>query len=217
MIDVLVDAGFTVQQCCRVLNVSSQGYYDYRRRPISPTMMRREWLTAIIREVHVASRGTYGSRRVHAELTKGRGIEASVNLVGILMHNAGIAGLPSPAKIKRIKGIPTSDDLVERTFARSALDELWVSDITEHRTRKGKVYCCCVMDTCSRRIVGWSTDFVQASARRECPRHGDQAAQGSPRRHCPRGSRGPVHLVVLHRAGEVSRADALLRLGRRRV
>ena len=158
MIDTLVDAGFTVQQCCRVLQVSSQGYYEYRRRPMSPTRMRREWLTALIREVHVASRGTYGSRRVHTELTTGRGIEVSVNLVGILMHNAGIAGLPGPAKVKRIKGVPTSDDLVERKFARSELDELWVSDITEHRTREGKVFCCCVMDTCSRRIVGWSID-----------------------------------------------------------
>jgi transposase InsO family protein len=41
------------------------------------------------------------------------------------------------------------------------LDELWVSDITEHPTREGKVYCCCVLDTCSRRIVGWSIDSVQ--------------------------------------------------------
>ena len=163
MIDTLVDAGFTVQQCCRVLGVSSQGYYDYRRRPMSPTMMRREWLTALIREVHVASRGTHGSRRVHAELTKARGVEVSVNLVGILMHNAGIAGLPGPAKIKRIKGIPTSEDLAERKFARGALDELWFTDITEHRTREGKVFCCCVMDTCSRRIVGWSIDTIQDS------------------------------------------------------
>ena len=102
MIDVLVGAGFTVQQCCRVLNVSSQGYYAYRNCPMSPTKMQRECLAALIREVHVASRGTYGSRRVHAELTKGRGIEVSVNLVGILMNNAGIAGLPGPAKVKRI-------------------------------------------------------------------------------------------------------------------
>jgi putative transposase len=50
---------------------------------------------------------------------------------------------------------------VERKFARSALDELWVTDITEHRTREGKVYCCAVMDTCSRRIIGWSIDSVQ--------------------------------------------------------
>ena len=43
----------------------------------------------------------------------------------------------------------------------SALDELWVTDITEHRMREGKVYCCGVMDTCSRRIVGWSIDSIQ--------------------------------------------------------
>jgi transposase InsO family protein len=77
------------------------------------------------------------------------------------MHDAGVAGLPGPAKVRRIKGTPTSDDLVERKFARSTLDELWVTDITEHRTREGKVYCCGVMDTCSRRIVGWSIDSVQ--------------------------------------------------------
>ena len=147
MIDQLVAAGFSVKQCCRVLGVSSAGYYMYRKRPLSPTKMRREWLTALIKEVHAESRGTYGARRVHAELTKGRGIHVSANLVAILMHNAGIAGLPGPAKTKRVKGRPTSDDLVKRQFTRSDTDELWVSDITEHPTREGKVYCCCVLDT----------------------------------------------------------------------
>ena len=161
MIDTLTDAGFSVSRCCAVLGVSSQGYYSYRRRPLSPTKMRREWLTALIREVHVDSRGTYGARRVHAELRMERGIRVSLNLVTLLMHNAGIAGLPGPAKIRRIKGTPSAEDLVERKFARFDLDELWVTDITEHRTREGKVYCCAVMDTCSRRIVGWSIDTVQ--------------------------------------------------------
>jgi transposase InsO family protein len=161
VIDVLVDAGFPVRTCCKILGVSSQGYSRYRRRPMSKTMMRREWLTALIREIHADSRGTYGARRVHAELTIGRGISVSCRTVTVLMHNAGIAGLPGPAKVKRIKGTPTADDLVDRKFARSELDELWVTDITEHKTREGKLYCCCVMDTCSRRIVGWSIDSVQ--------------------------------------------------------
>jgi len=161
VIDVLVGTGFSVQRCCRVLGVSSQGYYADRRRPLSPTKMRREWLVALIREVHADSRGTYGARRVHAELIGARGIQVSLGLVTTLMHDAGIAGLPGPAKVKQIKGTPTSEDLVERKFARSALDELWVTDITEHRTSEGKVYCCGVMDTCSRRIVGWSIDSVQ--------------------------------------------------------
>jgi putative transposase len=52
---------------------------------------------------------------------------------------------------------------VNRQFGRNELNELWVTDITEHPTREGKVYCCCALDTCSRRIVGWSIDTVQDS------------------------------------------------------
>lgn len=163
MIDSLVDAGFTPKRACLVLGVSRQGYYKYRSRPMSATMMRRQWLTALITDVHAQSRGTYGSRRVHAELVQGRGVAVSQRLVWQLMHDAGIHGLPGPAKARRSKGIPTSDDLVERRFARARLNELWVSDITEHPTREGKVFCCAVMDTCSRRIVGWSIDSVQDS------------------------------------------------------
>ena len=73
-IDVLVWDGYRVKQCTRVLGVSSQGYYKYRLRPLAPTKMRREWLTGIIRDIHVASRGTYGCRRVHAELRMRRAI-----------------------------------------------------------------------------------------------------------------------------------------------
>ena len=124
MIDALVDSGVTTKRVCHVLDVSRKGYDRYRRRPMSPTMLRREWLTASIRQVHADSCGTYGSRRVRAELVQGHGIGVSERLVWLLMHNAGIHGLPGSAKTKRVKGIPTSDDLVERRFARSRLSEL---------------------------------------------------------------------------------------------
>jgi putative transposase len=51
---------------------------------------------------------------------------------------------------------PTSDDLVDRRFRRGGPNELWVTDITEHPTREGKVYCAVVLDAFSRRVVGWS-------------------------------------------------------------
>lgn len=161
MIDALVDAGYPVKVSCRVLGVSSPGYYQYKNRPMAPTKMRRQWLTGLIREVHDASRKTYGSRRVHAELTRGMGIVVSVNLVGELMRLAGIAGLPGQVKVKRLKSVATADDLVHRKFHRLSPNELWVTDITEHPTREGKIYCCAVMDTFSRKIVGWSIDNCQ--------------------------------------------------------
>lgn len=161
MIDVLADTGFPVNTCCRVLGVSRQGYYRYKRRPTSATQLRREWLTGLINEVHIASRGTYGYRRVHAELTLGMGLTCSSRLISVLMTNAGIRGLPGPKRIARLRGVATADDLVNRKFHRLAANELWVTDITEHPTKEGKVYCAAVLDAYSRRIVGWAIDSRQ--------------------------------------------------------
>ena len=60
--------------------------------------------------------------------------------------------------------VATSPDLVCRNFARDAPNQLWLTDITEHPTREGKVYCCVVLDAHSRRVVGWSIDNHQASS-----------------------------------------------------
>ncbi len=140
MIDALVETGLRAKLCCRLLGISSPGYYKYKKRPMSPTQMRRQWLTGLIREVHAASRQTYGSRRVHAELTLGMGVRVSERLVAVLMSQARIAGLPGPAKVKRLHGVATADDLVHRKFHRLSPNELWVTDITEHPTREGKVF-----------------------------------------------------------------------------
>lgn len=161
MIDRLSDAGIPVDNSCQTLGVSRQGYYRYKRRPTSKTELRRQWLTGLIREVHVASRGTYGYRRIHAELTMAMGVTVSARLVSVLMTQAGIYGLPGPTRIKRLRGVVTSDDLVNRKFHRLHPNELWVTDITEHPTREGKVYCAAVLDAFSRRIVGWSIDSRQ--------------------------------------------------------
>jgi transposase InsO family protein len=65
--------------------------------------------------------------------------------------------------VKRLKGVATADDLVNRKFHRLNLNELWVTDITEHPTREGKVFCAAVLDACSRKIVGWAIDSKQDS------------------------------------------------------
>ncbi len=52
---------------------------------------------------------------------------------------------------------------MNRGFARSEPNRLWLKDITEHRTREGKVYCAVVLDAFSRRVVGWSIDSSQTA------------------------------------------------------
>lgn len=161
MIDRLADAGIPIDRCCRVLGVARQHYYRHKRKPMTPSELRRQWLTGLIREVHVTSRGTYGYRRVHAELTMAMGVSVSDRTVFKLMRLAGIYGLPGPVRTKRLRGVVTADDLVNRKFARARPNELWVTDITQHRTREGWVYCAAVLDAYSRRIIGWSIDSKQ--------------------------------------------------------
>lgn len=150
--------GLPVQTSCRVLGISVSGYFQRRKRAPSARAVRHAWLTDVIRQVHVDSRGTYGARRVHAELTMGHGVAVGHNAVELLMRRAGLQGITGRPRFRRVANVATSSDLVTREFGRSHANELWVTDITEHPTREGKVYCCVVLDAWSRRVVGWSID-----------------------------------------------------------
>jgi transposase InsO family protein len=164
VIKSLTGQGINVQQACLTLSVSQSGYYAWQDRPDSPTTLRRIWLAGEIADVHKASGGTYGALRVTAELRYGREITVGHNAVGDIMRQLGLKGLPTRrlprgAKVSKI----TSLDLVGRVFRRDRPNELWVTDITVHPTREGKVYCAVVLDTFSRRVVGWAIDSTQTT------------------------------------------------------
>ncbi|MFI1517806.1 IS3 family transposase [Kitasatospora cineracea] len=160
----MASEGLPVQLASRVLGVSESGFYAWRGRAPSVRSVRHAWLTDVIQAVHSASHGVYGSRRIHAELRLGRGIHVSHGAVELLMQRAGIKGLPGNRRRRPRHEAPTPADLVDRQFTRSSRDQLWVTDITEHPTREGKVYCAVVLDTFSRRVVGWSIDSTQTAA-----------------------------------------------------
>ncbi|WP_031470472.1 IS3 family transposase [Sciscionella sediminilitoris] len=153
-----------VEVACRVLAVSVSGYYAWLSRRPPAQAIRRAWLTDVITEVHQQSRGTYGSRRVHAELRLGRGIVVGHGAVEMLMRRAGLAGVSGRRGWRRAKPDQIAADLVDRDFARARPNQLWVTDITEHSTREGKVFCAVVLDVFSRRVVGWSIDASPTAA-----------------------------------------------------
>ncbi|GAB2991714.1 hypothetical protein GCM10027184_52080 [Saccharothrix stipae] len=161
---MIASEGRALQPACRGLGVSASGYHDWRGRAPSPRAVRQAWLTDLIREIHVESFQVYGAPRVHAELTLGRGIVVGHNTVGLLMRRSGIKGLPHRRRPRPKHDTPTAVDLVDRDFVRTAPNQLWVTDITEHPTREGKVYCAVVLDVHSRRVVGWSIDSGQTAA-----------------------------------------------------
>jgi putative transposase len=156
--------GLPVEVACRVLGVSCAGFYAWRFRPPSGRAVRHAWLTDLIRQVHTASYGNYGAKRVHAELVLGRGILVGHNAVAMLLQRAGIAGRSGARKRSGIPSLASADDLVDRIFLRDRPNQLWLTDVTEHPTREGKVYCAVVLDAFSRRVVGWSISHNPTAA-----------------------------------------------------
>lgn len=159
MVQELADDGLDIAVACRLLGVSRSGFYAWRDHPSSPRDEENELLLKHIRQIHADSRGTYGSPRVHAELTLGLGLPVNLKRVARLMRQAGIRGLYR----RRRRGCTVRDpqaepatDLVNRQFTATKPNQLWLTDITEHPTEEGKLYCAAVMDVFGRRIIGWS-------------------------------------------------------------
>jgi len=147
-----------VSTLCRLLGVSRSGYYAWQNRPPSDRAKANAELTEEIRDIHLWSRGTYGSPRVHAEL-RARGHAVGVNRVARLMREAGLRGVSRRRPVtttRRDEGVLPAPDLVDRDFEATGPDRLWVADITYVPTTAGFFYLSVVLDAWSRRVVGWS-------------------------------------------------------------
>lgn len=151
-------ACYPVAVQCRVLGVSTSGYYASLKRPPSLRAQEDAKLRGEIRESHEGSRGTYGSPRVHEDLREA-GWQVGRKRVARLMREDGLVGVTRRKRAwttRRKKGERPAPDLVQRRFAASGPDRLWVADITYIRTWAGFLYLGVVLDAWSRRVVGWA-------------------------------------------------------------
>jgi putative transposase len=152
-------ANHAVRVMCRVLGVSTSGYYSWRGRPPSARQRADQELTTKITAIHRASRGTYGSPRVHAELADHR-VFCGRKRVARLMRAAGLVGCHRRRGVRTTVRAATAEDravdLVKRVFGAEGIDQIWVADITFVPTWQGFVYLAVVIDVWSRRVVGWS-------------------------------------------------------------
>jgi putative transposase len=147
-----------VATTCRLLEVSSSGYYAWRSRPVSRRAQADSVLLRQIRTIHEASRGTYGVPRIHAEL-RANGIAVGRKRVARLMRAAGIAGVSRRRFVVttvRDRDARPAPDLVQRAFAASGPNRLWVADITYIPTLAGFLFLAIVLDVFSRKVVGWA-------------------------------------------------------------
>jgi putative transposase len=149
---------YGVATMCRVLAVSASGYYAWRKRPPSARARADAELTTRIRAIHQYSRGTYGAPRIHQELMA-TNVHVACKRVARLMKAASLRGAsrrPWLITTVRDRHARPAPDLVERNFTAATPDCLWVADITYIPTWAGFLYLAVVLDTFSRRIVGWA-------------------------------------------------------------
>jgi putative transposase len=148
---------YSVRSLCQALEVSPSGYYAARQRVPSARKVRQAGLSSKIREIHEASRQTYGAPRVHAEL-KAQGTACCRNTVAKLMRRAQIV----PRTIRRFRVTTESrrtkaaPNLLGRVFEAARPNDRWLSDITFVATREGWLYLATILDLYSRAIVGWA-------------------------------------------------------------
>jgi putative transposase len=153
-------AEYPIATMCRVLEVSTSGYYAWLKRPESARAGRDAELSERIVEIHDESRRTYGMPRVHAELKAG-GERVARKRVARLMRAAGRQGASRRSKVfttRRDRDARPAPDLVDRKFEATGPDQLWVADITYIPTVAGFLYLAVVLDVWSRRIVGWAME-----------------------------------------------------------
>jgi transposase InsO family protein len=149
--------------------VTRGGYYAWSSRqesPPGPRDIRRRELMGEIQKVYEQSRGTYGSPRVYQEL-KAQGQSVCENTVARLMKDHGIRSV-----VRRRFRVRTTDsshahpvapNRLERNFDQDLPDKAWCADLTYVPTDEGWLYLACVIDLCSRKIVGWSmADHLRA-------------------------------------------------------
>lgn len=142
---------------CRLLGVSTSGYYAWRKHTLSTRTREDAVLTKKRRPYHQVSRCTYGAPRIHTDLAE-TGIRVGRKRVARLMRAAGLQGITrrkGPRTTGRRPETRPAPDLVARNFTALAPNRLWVADITHIPTAAGFLYLAVILDVFSRRVVGW--------------------------------------------------------------
>lgn len=156
---------FPISMMCRHLAVSSSGYYDWRKRPLSNLRQANVRLVEQIKRLHDSSDGVWGAPTITQEL-KLQKTACSLNRVARLMKREGLQGIPKKHRWRRKSSGGRPDGVenhLKRDFSATSPNQKWVTDITQLETGEGLLFACIVKDLFDGRIVGWATRSRQTT------------------------------------------------------
>lgn len=191
--------GIPVAVTCRVLKLARQPYYRWLANPVTDAELIEAYRANALFDAH-GDDPEFGYRFLADEAADAGEVMAERTAWRICSTNGWFSRFgKKPRRGKGTKvGPPVHDDLVKRNFTAEASNQLWLADITEHRTLEGRLYLCAIKDVFSNRIVGYSIDsrmksriavnaLNNAVARRGdvagCVLHTDRGSQFRSRKH----------------------------------
>ena len=148
--------GIPVAVSLRVLKLSRQPYYRWRNQQVTQAELIEAYRANALLDAHLDD-PEYGYRFLVDEAAEAGEVMCERTAWKICRDNQwwSVFGKKRGKNGKR-PGPPVHDDLVKRDFSTDAVNELWLTDITEHWTDEGKLYLCAIKDVFSGRIVGYS-------------------------------------------------------------
>lgn len=152
-------ANFSVSALCKILEVSSSGYYAWCNRKPCQRKIDDAALLEIIKVIFQATRKTYGSPRIHATLQE-QGLQVGENRVARIMRENGLQVLPRRGyRCSTTQADPNNtvaSNVLDRDFKANAVNEKWVTDVTFVPTDEGWLYLASVLDLYNREVIGWA-------------------------------------------------------------
>ena len=152
---------FPVTSLCKVLEVTTSGYYAWVDRPESLRAQRRTRIQPSVRLVQVQSHGIYGSRKIAVSLREQPELESACrNTVARTMRELGLNSRLlrrfAPSTTRADPTRQPAPNVLAQDFTAMVPHRKWVTDITYLATTQGWVYLAVVLDLFRRKVVGWA-------------------------------------------------------------
>ncbi|MGP5930053.1 IS3 family transposase [Corynebacterium glyciniphilum] len=165
LVTELAEAGIPVTVTCRVLKLSRQPYYRWLANPITTSEVVEAYRANALFDAH-RDDPEFGHRLLADEARDAGEAMSDRTAWRIASANGWWSAFGKKrGRNGKKPGPPVHDDLCavidehgrpRHVFAADAPNQLWLVDITEHKTAEGKLYCCAIKDACSGKIVGYS-------------------------------------------------------------
>ncbi|WP_144998402.1 IS3 family transposase [Kocuria marina] len=149
--------GIPVAVTCRVLKIARQPYYRWLADPVTDAELEAAYLANALFDAH-RDDPEFGYRYLADEARDAGHTACDRTAWRICSANGWWSAFGKKRGKNGKPGPPVHDDLVERDFTANRPNQLWLADITEHKTAEGKLYLCAIKDVHSNRIVGYSID-----------------------------------------------------------